>query len=48
LTGQLKWLYHLTTTKEFFKPCSHCTGPKGGEGWRQRSSTQRCTHRSTK
>lgn len=30
LTGQLKWLYHLTSTKQFFKPCRHCKGP-GGE-----------------
>jgi hypothetical protein len=31
LTGQLKWLYHLTTTKGFFKSCNNCTGFKGGE-----------------
>jgi hypothetical protein len=31
LTGQLKWLYHLTSTKDFFKPCKSCSGARGGE-----------------
>jgi hypothetical protein len=29
LTGQLKWLYHLTTARNFFKQCSHCKGSSG-------------------
>jgi hypothetical protein len=25
----LKWLYHLTTARNFFKQCSHCRGSSG-------------------
>jgi hypothetical protein len=31
LTGQLKWLYHLTTARNFFKQCSHCKGSSGAQ-----------------
>jgi hypothetical protein len=52
LTGQLKWLYHLTSTKDFFKPCKHCSGARGGEWpWvlfvhQQGSALGRCLYSS--
>jgi hypothetical protein len=29
LQGELRWLYHLTTTKGFFKPCRQCSSGRG-------------------
>jgi hypothetical protein len=29
LQGQLLWLFHLTTSRNFFKPCQLCTGHAG-------------------